>query len=197
MCNETDDCDAEKDQDSHGKGDDDVAGNGEGIRDHAQHVAEQDEHKRSEDERKIAHAVRADIIAHHTGHELISHFRGRLPAPRHQGPTAHAERGKRGNESDGYHHPKTGIGERDINTEEIEFDISTNLELVHGIDANAACVRFSQLLSPLVACRLMCLPDLVFLPDLQRHHPTLALRSLLELFVPHSKCPRWIPMRKI
>ena len=70
-------------EDRHGESDDDMAGVGEAARDHAEDIAEQNEHEQSEDEREIAPALLADGAADHVADELVAQLDQRLQAPRH------------------------------------------------------------------------------------------------------------------
>ena len=74
--------------DEHGsrqtEGHDDVAGHGERVRDHAQHVGCQDEHEQGEDEGEERAARVAQNVAHHVGDELVGQLADRLqPAGDH------------------------------------------------------------------------------------------------------------------
>ena len=68
----------QRDQHEHGRGqresDNQMAGDGKAIRQHAEHIAEQNEHKQREDEREIAHALSPDIFLNHIGDEFISYL---------------------------------------------------------------------------------------------------------------------------
>ena len=68
----------QRDQHEHGcgqrKSDNQMAGDGKAIGQHAEHVAEKNEHEQREDEREIAHALSADIFLNHIGDEFIGHF---------------------------------------------------------------------------------------------------------------------------
>ena len=68
-------------EDRQREGNDDVAGVGEAARDHAERVAEQDEHEQGEHEREVPAALLADGAADHVGDELVAQLDQRLQRP--------------------------------------------------------------------------------------------------------------------
>ena len=88
---ETEDRHTDKDEDGHRKGNGDVAGEGEAIGQHAEQIAEQHEHKQSEDDREITAAFLTNRVFQQSSDEFIGEFDRDLPAARHNGAPAHAE----------------------------------------------------------------------------------------------------------
>ena len=84
MTHDADDGDADEHHRGHREGDDDVAGEGEGVGDHPEEIAEQDEHEEREDEGEIAPALVADIVVDHLRDEFVEHLGDGLPATGHQ-----------------------------------------------------------------------------------------------------------------
>ena len=84
---DADDRDADEHDRGEREGDDDVARDGEAVRDQPEQIAEQHEHEQREDEREIrlARAV-AGIGIDHVGDELVAHLGDRLPSAGHQRP---------------------------------------------------------------------------------------------------------------
>ena len=54
--------------------DNQMAGDGKAIGQHAEHIAEKNEHEQREDEREIPHALSADIFLNHISDEFIGHL---------------------------------------------------------------------------------------------------------------------------
>ena len=93
------------------RGDDQLAGDRERVRDEPDQVGEQDEHEQREHEREEFHPLGAGRAAHRVGDELVGHLRDRLqPARHHRAARGGADQQRR-NRSDDDEHEQRRIGE--------------------------------------------------------------------------------------
>ena len=91
--------------------------------------------------REIFHAVGADIVAHHVGHELVGDLGDRLEPRRHQRAAAHGVEGEERDQRGRDHHEQGGVGEGGVEAEQLERDEPLDLELVHGVRQAAPALR--------------------------------------------------------
>ena len=129
MLDQADHRDAEENDDGQGEGDDDMAGDGEGIGQQAQEVAGDDEHKQRKDEGEILAPLGSHVFAQHVGDEFVAQLGDRLPAAGHHGAAPHAKGQQRRHQHQHDHHHQRRIGERDIQAGDIDFDQALDLEL--------------------------------------------------------------------
>ena len=73
---------ANKNNQCHGEGDDNMTSKGKTVWDHAPHVTKQYKHKNRENEWKIDSTFVTDGVSHEVGDENITEFSHRLPASR-------------------------------------------------------------------------------------------------------------------
>ena len=118
----------------HRRGDDDVAGDGEGIGEQPDQIADQDEHEQAEHHREEAHALLARRRAQHAGDELVGELRRRLQPAGNARAAARARRHHQAGDGDRDQHVKRGIGQREIVSGDPDRDEWRNRELFDRID---------------------------------------------------------------
>jgi hypothetical protein len=121
------------------KGDDDLTGEGEGIGDQPDQIAEQHEHEDREDSAE-KFAAPADIILNHAGDEFIRHLGDRLQPSGHQrGAARRGDQERRaGDHDDGHEQRRIRIG--DVERAQMQRDQPLDRELLER-SASARHVR--------------------------------------------------------
>ena len=137
MLHQTDHSGQQPDEQRHRKGDDDVAGGGEAVGEHARQVGEQDEHEQREDEGEVLPAFRPHVVSKHVRDKLVGHLSHRLSAARNEGAIARAQRQEQRNGRDGDEHPQRRVGEGDVDAADLEVDQTLDVELLK----RAMCFR--------------------------------------------------------
>ena len=110
-----------------------MAGRRERIRQHAEHVAAQDEQEERQDEGEVLLAGTAHIVVDHLGDELVADLGHGLQPARHQRPLAHAVDEEEQHDRDSDRHPERGIGVGDVEPAEMQRQQPLDLELLHRI----------------------------------------------------------------
>jgi len=87
-----------------GNRDDQLARNGEGIRDEPDQVSAQNEHEQRKDEGKKLHPFGPGRIAHGIGDKLVGNLRNRLQPPGHDGAAGGGADHEQGNQPDDNEH---------------------------------------------------------------------------------------------
>ena len=114
-----------------------MAGRGERVGHHADHVGEEDEEEEREDEGEEFEAFLASGAAHHVGDEAIADFGQRLQARRHELALRRGKAEECDCQDDAERHEAGRVRERQVDTADIEVEPFRDLELVDGIQRNA------------------------------------------------------------
>jgi hypothetical protein len=117
-----------------------MAGDGEGVRHHADHVGGQDEHEQREHEGKERPAGFAQDVAHHVGDELVGDLTHRLKPGRHE--LGRSRQQQHHHDAGGNQHPQAGIGEGSVDGAEMDRHQGKDLELVHGVEGDRGTAGF-------------------------------------------------------
>ncbi len=88
-----------------------MAGDGEEIRHHAEHVGEQDKGEEAEHQREELHAGRAGGASNHAGHELVEQFGRELGPGGNELLARGREQQEQGDRRHRQHHEQGRIGE--------------------------------------------------------------------------------------
>ncbi|QTK79455.1 hypothetical protein AT6N2_C1762 [Agrobacterium tumefaciens] len=129
------------------EGNDDLAGDREEIREHAEQVCRQHEHEQRENEGEEHHALFAGAFTQHGGDELIGHFGNGLHAGRDKTAVRRCEIKETRSSSHGRDHEERRIGEGKIDAANFDRNDRLHQELMGRI----VCHRLPSL--PVAACR--------------------------------------------
>ena len=130
VLDDSDDGHPDKDHGRHRKGDDDVAGEREGLGDEPLHIREQDEHEERKNEREVGLAAVTGVVAHHVGDKLVRQLDNGLQPTGHHAAAAHPGCQQEDDRQRDDHHPQRGIGEGKVSTAGRNIDQRVNLELL-------------------------------------------------------------------
>src|SRR3546814_101646 len=150
VADEAQDGDADKNDDRQREGDDDVAGEGEAVRDHAEQVAEQHEHEHRQHEGEEAPAFAADGVPDQAGHEFVGEFRRDLPASGNEASAAHAEDQEGRSQDQGDQHEQRRVGEGQIDATDRQRNDGVDFELFERAVGRASCLSHAVPLPALV-----------------------------------------------
>jgi hypothetical protein len=140
--------------------DDDVAGESEGVGDHPQHVAEQNEDEQGEDEGEILSSFAPDGISYQVADEFVHELSDTLHAPRYDGRTAHAQDqdARTQHQRDRHEQRRVGIGQ--VQAAGLDVNQRLDLELFER-----TCHPFLSLRSAGAVIRLFVRVFVLLVPD--------------------------------